>query len=244
MTTNITVWNEGRHEKENKQIASVYPKGIHGAIADHLGKEKNFSVRTATLDDPEQGLPDAVLSDTDVLIWWGHCAHGEVRDELVERIRERVNGGMGIIVLHSGHYSKIFKKLLGTSGTLKWREVNEKTRLWVVNPNHPIAEGIGPYIELPGEEMYGEPFGIPNPDELVFISWFEGGEVFRSGCCFQVERGRMFYFQPGHETYPIYHHPEIMKVIANACRWAAPTGKVMDRLDCENVKVPLEEVGK
>lgn len=241
MGIRITVWNEFRHEKEMKKVAEIYPNGIHGAIAEFLEKDTDLIVRTATLDEPGQGLPDELLNDTEVLIWWGHCAHGEVKDELVHKIAERVRGGMGIIVLHSGHYSKIFKALTGTSCALSWRE-NDTCRVWTVNPSHPIACGIGQYIDLPDEEMYGEPFGIPEPDELVFVSWFRGGEVFRSGCCFKVERGKMFYFQPGHETYPIYHNKKIQKIITNACKWAAPVTEILNVIECDWVKVPLSEV--
>lgn len=219
----VTVWNEYRHEKENEYIASIYPEGIHGAIASYLKKDSNFEVRTATLDETDHGLTEDVLQDTDVLIWWGHKAHDEVRDEIVEKVYSRVQEGMGLIVLHSGHASKIFRKICGTnSERLKWREAGEKERLWVIEPNHPIVEGLGEYIEIPNEEMYGERFEIPAPDTLVFISWFEGGEVFRSGCCYNRGAGKVFYFRPGHETFPVYHQPEIQKVIGNAVKWAAP----------------------
>lgn len=237
----VTVWNEYRHEKETKAIAEIYPEGIHGAIAGALKSKEGMEVITATLDDPGQGLPPEVLEDTDVLIWWGHMAHGEVEDELVERIASRVRGGMGIIVLHSGHNSKIFKKLTGTSCSLLWRN-DDSCRVWTVNPAHPIAQGIGSHIDLTDEEMYGEPFGIPEPDELVFISWFGGGEVFRSGCCYEIERGKLFYFQPGHEEYPIFHNEKILKVIENACRWACPAGEVSGQPECVHVKQPTGEV--
>ncbi|MFC4766192.1 ThuA domain-containing protein [Effusibacillus consociatus] len=220
-TIRVTVWNENRHEQTNEQVRRIYPEGIHHAIAVPLRQEQ-FEVRTATLDEPEHGLPEEVLNTTDVLIWWGHQAHDEVSDETVERVQKRVLEGMGLIVLHSGHFSKIFKKLMGTTCDLKWREANEKERLWVVNPAHPIVQGIDQYIELESEEMYGEFFDIPQPEELIFVSWFEGGEVFRSGCTYTRGRGKVFYFRPGHETYPTYYHPEILKVISNAVRWAAP----------------------
>lgn len=218
---NITVWNEFRHEKSSKEIARIYPNGMHGAIAEYLSKDADFAVLTATLDEPEHGLTGKVLSKTDVLVWWGHMAHGEVKDEIVDKVHAKILKGMGIIVLHSGHFSKIFKKLMGTTCNLKWREANEKERLWAVKPSHPIAEGIKQYIELPQEEMYGEFFDIPAPDELVFVSWFPGGEVFRSGCCFHRGNGKIFYFRPGHETYPTYHNKEVLKVISNAVRWAS-----------------------
>lgn len=219
----VTIWNEFRHERRNPEVAAIYPDGIHRAIADGLKPDDSLKVRTATLDEPEHGLTDEALASTDVLVWWGHLAHGEVRDDIVEKVRSRVLDGMGLIVLHSGHGSKIFERLLGTkTGSLKWRDEGEKERLWVIEHGHPIAEGLGEYIEIPKEEMYGERFEIPAPDELVFISWFEGGEVFRSGCCYRRGKGKLFYFRPGHETFPIYHHPDVLRVIRNAVHWAAP----------------------
>ncbi|HZK34863.1 MAG TPA: ThuA domain-containing protein [Bacillota bacterium] len=220
---NVTVWNEFRHEKTDEPVKEVYPEGIHTTIADFLKASANIRVQTATLDEPDHGLTDQVLDSTDVLIWWGHIAHHEVRDEIVDKVHKRVLEGMGLVVLHSGHMSKIFIKLMGTTCDLKWREMEERERLWVVEPSHPIVEGIGEYIELPHEEMYGEHFDVPAPDALVFISWFAGGEVFRSGCCYNRGKGKIFYFRPGHESLPTYHNPDIQKVIVNAARWAAPT---------------------
>ncbi len=220
----VTIWNEYRHERENPVYGAIYPEGIHGAIAAGLAGDGRFEVATATLDEPEHGLTAERLDATDVLVWWGHKAHGEVDDAIVDRVHKRVMAGMGMIVLHSGHFSKIFKRLMGTTCDLKWREADEKERLWVVNPAHPIVEGIGEYIELEKEEMYGEHFDIPEPEELVFVSSFAGGEVFRGGCCFRRGRGRIFYFSPGDQDYPVYHHPDIQRVIANAVRWAAPVG--------------------
>ncbi|TXC85672.1 trehalose utilization protein ThuA [Metabacillus litoralis] len=220
----VTVWNENRHEKKNPVVSEIYPKGIHGAIAEFLQKE-DHEVRTATLDEQEHGLTDEVLANTDVLVWWGHLAHDEVQDEIVEKVQQRVLDGMGLIVLHSGHFSKIFKKLMGTSCDLKWREADDKERLWVVDPAHPIAEGIGEYIELEKEEMYGEHFDIPAPDELIFTSWFEGGEIFRSGCTFKRGNGKIFYFRPGHETYPTYHNEQIQQVIKNAVNYVKPVDR-------------------
>ncbi|MCL5270831.1 MAG: ThuA domain-containing protein [bacterium] len=217
----VTVWNEFRHERKTEAIAKIYPDGIHMAIARALRANPDMEVGTATLDEPEHGLSQAVLDATDVLLWWGHMAHGEVSDEIAARVQNRVLEGMGLIVLHSGHFSKPFKRLMGTACTLMWREVGEKERVWTIDPSHPIAEGIGPYIDIPHTEMYGERFDIPTPDQVVFISWYEGGEVFRSGCTFERGMGRVFYFAPGHETFPIYHQAEIQKVLTNAARWAA-----------------------
>ena len=222
MKPRITVWNEFRHEKKNPKVAEIYPDGIHTAVAKPL-RDAGFEVQTATLDEPEHGLTKDVLDNTDILLWWGHMAHGEVSDEVVDRVQARVLEGMGLIVLHSGHFSKPFKRLMGTSCDLKWREAGERERLWVVAPGHPIAEGLGEFFEVPQAEMYGEHFDIPAPDALVFVSWFGGGEVFRSGCCFYRGRGRIFYFRPGHETYPVYYQAEVQRVIANAVRWVAPS---------------------
>ncbi len=219
----VTVWNEFRHEKTDEAVAKIYPDGIHEAVAESL-RSAGFDVKTATLDQPEHGLTSDVLDDTDVLIWWGHMAHREVQDEIVARVKERILGGMGLIVLHSGHFSKIFTSLMGTTCNLKWREIGEKERVYVIEPGHPIAEGLGEYFEVPHSEMYGERFDIPAPDTLVFLSWFEGGEVFRSGCCYHRGMGKVFYFRPGHESYPIFYQPEIKQVLANAVRWAAPVG--------------------
>jgi trehalose utilization protein len=218
----VTIWNEGRHEKIHPEVVAVYPQGMHTALAEGL-TPYGFQTHTATLDEPEHGLTEAVLAETDVLTWWGHAAHKEVSDEVVKRVQKRVWDGMGLIVLHSAHFSKIFKRLMGTGCDLKWREVGERERLWVVEPGHPIADGLGDYFEIEHEEMYGERFDIPAPDTLVFVSWFQGGEVFRSGCCYHRGRGKVFYFRPGHETYPTYYQPLVRRVIANAVRWAVPT---------------------
>lgn len=218
----ITIWNEFRHEKKDEAVRDVYPNGIHQALADQLSAVDGFDVRTATLDEAEHGLPQSVVDATDVMIWWGHMAHGEVSDEVAERVQTAVHRGMGFIGLHSAHFSKPLKRLLGTSCGLSWREDELHERLWVVDPTHPIAAGIDRFFEIPKTEMYGEYFDVPTPDELVFISWFAGGEVFRSGVVWKRGRGRVFYFRPGHETLPIYYQPEVLRVIGNACRYLAP----------------------
>lgn len=217
-----TVWNEYRHERENEAVAEVYPDGIHAVIADAL-EDDGFDVATATLDEgPDHGLTEDVLAETDVLTWWGHDAHDEVSDAVVDRVQERVLDGMGLVVLHSGHLSKIFRALMGTSCTLKWREAAETERVWITEPGHPIADGLPERFEIPEAEMYGEHFDVPQPDTLVFTSWFEGGEVFRSGCCYYRGTGKVFYFRPGHEVYPVYHQEEVQRVLSNAVEWAAP----------------------
>lgn len=261
MPVRVTIWNETLSEADLQQVIEnipaehreqarahflagdeavrqIYPGGIHGVLREKLGVETDFTVRTATLDQPDNGLGEEVLAETDVLIWWGHLAHVKVDEATVDRVQRSVLSGMGLIVLHSGHHSKIFRRLMGTTCSLNWRDVGEKTRLWVVAPTHPIAEGIGPFIELEHEEMYGEHFDIPVPDELVFISWYQGGEVFRSGCCWTRGYGRIFYFSPGHETHASFHNPQIIRVLSNAVRWAAPR-LARTELGCPNVQ-PLE----
>jgi trehalose utilization protein len=220
-TPRVMVWNEHRQEALQERVRSIYPQGIHEAIAQPL-RQAGFGVRTATLDEPGHGLTQTVLDETEVLLWWGHAAHEEVRDDVVERVRGRVLDGMGLIALHSAHESKIFKLLMGTTCKVLWREVGEKERLWAVDPAHPVAAGLPEQFEIPKEEMYGEPTDIPAPEELVFISWFQGGEVFRSGGCYRRGRGKIFYFRPGHETFPVYHQEEVRRVLVNAVRWAAP----------------------
>ncbi|MGZ9724249.1 ThuA domain-containing protein [Rhizobium miluonense] len=221
MTIKVTIWNEGRHEQTDEIVQKLYPDGMGGAIASGI-ESSDFDIRLTTLDDPEEGLPDSLLDDTDVLLWWGHVAHDEVSDGLIDRIQQRVLMGMGLLILHSGHHSKLFRRLMGTNANLSWRELPEGDleRVWVINPSHPIAEGLPPYFEVEASEMYGEPFDIPQPDELIFISWYSGGEVFRSGCTFQRGRGRIFFFSPGHETYPVYHNQHVLRVISNGIRWA------------------------
>lgn len=237
----VTVWGENVHESADPVVATIYPQGMHEAIASGIREFlPHASVSTATLQQPEHGLTADRLESTDVLTWWGHRAHADVRDVVVDRIQKRVLEGMGLIVLHSGHYSKIFKRLLGTSCSLRWRVAGEKERLWVCNPGHPIAAGIDGYFELAHEEMYGEPFAIPTPDETVFISWFQGGDVFRSGCCWRRGNGKIFYFRPGHEIYPTYHDRNVRRVIANAVEWARPQGRWVDA--SANAKTPIEPI--
>jgi trehalose utilization protein len=224
MPVRVTVWGENVHEQRDESVRALYPDGMHSTIARAIaaGLDERASVRTATLQEPEHGLGEAVLAETDVLTWWGHAAHEEVDDSVVARVKDRVLGGMGLLALHSAHYSKIFKALMGTSCGLQWRNAGERELVWTVAPGHPIAAGVPQPIVIDAQEMYGEPFDIPQPDELVFISSFAGGEVFRGGCCFTRGSGRIFYFSPGDQEYPVYHHPDVGRVLANAVLWAAP----------------------
>jgi trehalose utilization protein len=249
MAIRTLVWGENVHEHLNKTVNALYPKGMHEAIADLLKDDANLFVTTTTLQEPEHGVTEARLAETDVLIWWGHRAHGDVADEVVERVAKRVWEGMGLIVLHSGHFSKIFKRLMGSPCALSWREAGERERLWVVNPGHPIAKGLPPYFELENEEMYGEPFSVPEPLETVFVSWFQGGEVFRSGLTYRRGAGNVFYFRPGHETYPTYHDETVGQVLRNAVNWAHNPNRFERLLDAPNVPVgkalePIVERGE
>ncbi len=239
----ITVWNEFIHEKENSQVREIYPEGIHTTLAAMLGERlPDAKIRTATLDQPNHGLDEEVLEQTDVLLWWGHAGHHLVDDAIVGQVQERVLQGMGLVCLHSAHASKIFQRLLGTSCMLRWREAAEKERLWIVDPSHPIVEGIeGEFFELPETEMYGEFFDIPTPDELLLISWFEGGEVFRSGCVFRRGKGRIFYFRPGHETFPIYHDENVQRIIAQGAQYVRPSGSAYFG-NGRNITSPLETI--
>ncbi len=239
-TINVTIWNEFVHEVEHESVKKVYPDGIHNAIAKGIGGLGSFNIRTATLAEKDHGLSDELLNSTDVLLWWGHMAHDKVSDEIVEKVYLQVLSGMGLIVLHSGHYSKIFKRLMGTFCSLKWREADEKERLWNLEPAHPIMQGIPDYFELAQEEMYGERFDIPTPEKLLMVSWFQGGEVFRSLCTWQRGHGSVVYFRPGHETFPTYFNEHVLKIIANSCTWAGRKVK-LDVTDAPNT-TELESV--
>ena len=226
----VTIWNEYIHERELPEIAAVYPEGIHNQIASFLSLDSELTIRCSTLQDPDQGLSEDILNDTDVLIYWAHCAHEEVSDETVERVVKHIRRGMGFIGLHSAHYCKILRNILGTTMTLNWKD-DDSERLFVTCPSHPIAAGIDSVIELPDEELYGEYFDIPKPDDVIFTGWFKSGAVFRSGVTFTRGNGRIFYFQPGHEAYPIYYNPQIQKIINNAVHWAVPTTRLTEDRD-------------
>ena len=235
----VLIWNEFYHEQTKDHVKAIYPEGIHGCIRDFLKTYEDLQVTTATLFDENIGLSDELLANTDVMLWWGHVKHKDVPDEWVEKIKNRVLQGMGLIVLHSGHHSKIFKALMGTPCHLRWRESDDHERLWNLAPNHPVMKGIPEYFELDAEETYGERFDIPQPDELLMIGWFSGGEVFRSVCTFTRGLGRILYLQPGHETYPTFKNPYIQKLITNGIHWATPNCTV--ELKCPHEPVSPEE---
>lgn len=229
----VTIWNEFRHEKSNSTVGAIYPDGLHKTIADGIAAP-DLEIRLASLDEPEHGLTNEVLDATDVLFWWGHAHHAEVADEIVDRVQKRVLEGMGLVVLHSGHFSKIFRRMLGTTCSLKWREVGEKERLWNIDPAHPIAAGVPETFVIPHTEMYGERFDIPDDAHIVFLSWYEGGEVFRSGVTFNRGYGKIFYFSPGHESFPIYRDETVLRILGNAARWAKPGFRAP--ISCPKVK--------
>lgn len=249
MNIRVTVWGENVHERKNKVVAGIYPLTMHGTIAQALNSNSGIDASTVTLQDAEHGLTTEKLAETDVLIWWGHAAHGDVDDAIVERVCNAVWGGMGIIFLHSAHFAKPFKRLMGAPCNLSWREAGERERLWVTSRQHPIAQGLPDHFELEYEEMYGEPFGVPEPLETVFISWFAGGEVFRSGLTYKRGAGNIFYFRPGHETYPTYHDANVQRVISNAVKWAHnPNARILDPNNAPNMPVdqalePITERG-
>ena len=232
----VTIYNEFLHERTEERIRAVYPDGIHMAIKGFLEGD-DISVETVTLDDVAEKLTDELLNRTDVLIWWGHMAHERVPDEVAERVQQAVLKGMGAIFLHSGHHSKPFRRLMGTTCNLTWREDGDYERVWVVKPAHPIAKGLGRFIYIPHEETYGEPFDVPEADETVFIGGYERGEVFRSGLTYRRGNGKIFYFQPGHESNPTFLIPDVQRVIRNAVYWAKPDYRVPE-LVCPHVKIP------
>ncbi|MBO5220145.1 MAG: ThuA domain-containing protein [Clostridia bacterium] len=241
----VTIWNEGRHEKRNPKVQEIYPDGIHNCVKRFLEVNDDMEVRAVTLDDPDNGLPDELLNDTDVLMWWGHMAHNDVPDALAAKVRDRVwNEGMGFIAMHSAHMSKPFRNIVGTSGQLSWGD-DQRELMWNILPQHPIAAGIPEYFEIEQEEMYGEPFRVPQPDELIFVGWYEGGNIFRSGMTYYRGIGKLFYFQPGHELCRSFHNPYVQKVLTNAVRWAAPTDMVIKRpTTCPHRKNPLVELAE
>lgn len=239
----VTIWNEGVHEAQNvpTTMQTMYPKGIHGALAEGLRKHlpTNAQIKTVTLADSQQGLSEEVLKNTDVLLWWGHLAHDEVAEENVARVHNHVLAGMGFIALHSAHFSKIFMRLLGTTCSLRWRNSKDKELLWNVNPTHPIAAGVSSPVVIERQEMYGEFFDVPKPDDLVFISSFSGGEVFRSGMTFVRGKGKIFYFSPGDQDYPVYHNVQIQKIIANSVVWVGQTQLVREKFEVANMVAPV-----
>ena len=219
----VHVWAEDRPLPEAEEtMRKICPSGVEGQMAAFLGRQPDMTVTTSTLQDPEQGFDRKILDRTDVLVYWSHKHWQEVEDVHVDYLQKRVLEGMGLVVLHSAHASKLFSRLMGTrTQSLRWRENDEWQRYWIVNPGHPIAEGLeGEYFEVPMDETYGEYFEIPQPEAQVFITQSQGGEIFRSGSCWTRGLGRIFYFQGGHETYPVYMQSQVQLILTNAVRWA------------------------
>lgn len=219
----VHIWAEDKPlPGDEEMMRKIYPNGIEGAIADFLSMEPDMTVTTSTMADMHQGFSKEILDRTDVLVLWSHKHWRELTDEAVDLVFNRVLEGMGLIVLHSAHASKIFSRLMGTrTQSLRWREAGERQRYWIVSPGHPITKGlVGEYFEVPEDETYAEFFEIPQPDEQIFITSTGGGEVFRSGNCWKRGLGKIFYFQAGHETYPVYYQKEVQLIITNAVRWA------------------------
>ena len=237
---NVVIWNEFRHEKIKDKVKALYPDGLHATIKSFLDCEEDLDVSLAALDDPDQGLSDERLEQIDVLIWWGHMAHKEVSDELAQKIRDRVYmGKMGFIALHSAHRSKPFCTILGTNGNLTWGR-EQKEIMWNLMPTHEIAAGVPEHFLLESEELYSEPFHIPQPDELVFGAWYEDGHIMRAGACFRRGLGKIFYFQPGHETCKSFFNPYVQRIIRNAVYWAKPMKPAFEIEDkCPHITTPV-----
>lgn len=222
MPIRVTFWHEFRHEKTKPAAMALYPDGLHAYLKSVLECD-DIEITLAALDDPNQGITDELLENTDVLMWWGHAYHNEVDDELVEKIRQRVYAGMGFLPLHSAHHSKPFQRIIGCTGNLRWGR-NQKAIIWNLAPWHPIAQGVPMSFQLT-EELYSEPFYIPKPDEIIFGTWFEDGNLFRGGLTFRRGLGKIFYFHTGHETVDSLKNENVHRIIKNAIYWCAPDAK-------------------
>jgi len=220
----VVVWSEGTAPK------NVYPNDINTAIAEGFrasAQMKDWDVVVANLSDPDQGLPDALLNKADVLIWWGHKKHGDVKDALVDKIEKRVKeDGMGFIALHSAHFAKPNKRLMGAPCTFAaYKGDNKETVVKVAMPDHAIVKGVATEFTIENHERYSDPYAVPTTSEKPFggIHIHKDGtrEESIQGYCWNVGKARYFYFQAGHETNPIYFNPEIRKIMANAVLWAS-----------------------
>lgn len=213
----VLCWSEGTAP------TAIYPKDISGAVADALRAAGEFEVHTAALSDPDQGLSDAALAGADVLFWWGHQRHDQVHDDRVAAVVQRVRDNrLGLVALHSSHYSKPFKSLMGTACDLGGWGINRAPeQISVKAPAHPIARGISDF-QIPREEFCNEPFQVPPPDLVILESTWHTGQRFRSGCLWKRDSGRVFYFRPGHEEFPTYFQPEVKAILVNAARWMSP----------------------
>jgi trehalose utilization protein len=270
---NVVVWDE---QQPKQKLA--YENFLGNAIADHLRARGGFQVTSAKLDDPEQGLSAATLDKADVLIWWGHVRHPEVKPETGRAIVERIKAGkLSLIALHSAHWSTPFKEAMyaraiddalaslpeadrksakvetieprpftvpkrddpqtpstevrktadGVVVTVTlpncvfpaYREDGKPSHVRVLLPDHPIAAGLPKQFDIPRTEMYDAPFHVPKPDAILFEERGDAGEHFPSGCLWTLGKGHVFYFRPGHESYPVYKQAEPLRVVENAARW-------------------------
>jgi trehalose utilization protein len=213
--TRVHVWCEGTAPK------AVYPDDVDGALAAELQKRPGLAVSRGRLSDAESGLPDAVLDATDVLIWWGRLRHDDVPEARARAVVDRVKAGqIGFVALHASHASKPFRGLMGTPCEPgAWRDDGRPEHVAIKAPAHPIARGVTPFT-IPKTASYLEPFAVPEPETVVLVSSWEPGETFRSGLTWTIGRGRVVYFRPGHDAFPVLFHPAVRQVIANAAVWA------------------------
>jgi trehalose utilization protein len=234
---NVLVWDE----QQDVQVKSgAYKNFLGNAVAEFLSKTDGLQVVSANINEPDQGLADDRIAAADVVVWWGHVRHKDVNDSKVESIVAKVKAGKaGFVALHSAHYSKPFKNLMGTNCGFKKVDANKNEgfvqHLRVVSPMHPIAKGVKDF-DIPKTEIYGEPFEVPMPDAIVLYGHWDTGDSFPDVCCWTVggkgvssaaakaanPGGRVVYFRPGHETFPIFHQPEVQRVVTNCVLWAAP----------------------
>ena len=212
----VRIWCEGTAPK------SVYPRDIDGALGDFLGKRKDLVVSRARLDDADVGLSDGALDATDALIWWGRLRHADLPDSRARAIAARVRAGkLGFIALHASCLSKPFVELMGGPCELGgFREDGRPERVEIKDRDHPIARGVAPFT-IPRTSMFAEPFKVPKPDSIVMMSTFDRGETFRSGMTWTVQKGRVAYFRPGHDGFPVFFHPSVRQVIANSVAWSS-----------------------
>ncbi|MBI1353570.1 MAG: trehalose utilization protein ThuA [Acidobacteria bacterium] len=226
----VLVWSE------RSEPVEVYPAGINGEVASIFAADRGVEVSVANMLDPEQGLSEAALAQTDVLVWFGHRSHADVLPEVVDRVVRRVTAdGMGFLPLHSAHYSLPFVRLMEleaaeqgvrlTGRVGSWgavRNKGEPERVQILLPAHPIAKGLTAFT-IEGTEEYANPFVAPPAEEKVLAGAWEGGEQDGSdGLAWTVGKGKVFYFRPGHETRPIFRQPEVRAVLRNAVLWLAP----------------------
>lgn len=269
----VVVWDERQPSQKE-----AYENFLGNAIADFLRGEDGLAVQSVTIDDPEQGISQAVLDNCDVLIWWGHKRQSEILPEAGKRIVERISSGkLHLIALHSAHWSTPFVEAMNeitrrrtvATGTAKsdityvpppkqytvprydtrltpftiarkfpdgrqnlevhlpyccfpaYRNDGKPSHVKILQKGHPITKGIPHEFQISRTEMYDEPFHVPEPDDVILEERWATGEWFRSGMLWRLGKGIVFYFRPGHETFPVYKEQFPLKILSNAVRWAA-----------------------